>query len=203
MMTPPLRYRISDWHQLIDVVSNNSRDLFITVTDFVQDNRLNGTRICIEHKAYGTLFACIVNPHGSIISYSEEPYSGLEPTQITSMLEMFGFLVNYVPTKSLPGDLISFLMTLKGLDFDKIRVLSVWKVVNGVKAFNDYVIAFNISNNPDWINNGYSASEAEFLKAIQEGSAISVSALSSLKHWDWSWLNYVANIDDILDDNVQ
>ena len=202
-MEMPLRYNISDWHQLTEVKSNNSRDLFITVGDFVQDKRLSGTRIQIVHKSFGVLFACVVNAQGSMISELEENVVyELTPKQILLHLQVFGFLVTFDPQKHISKNQIEFLKTLRGLGYDKLRVLNVWHTENGVKAFNWYVVAFNIKPNPDWINNGYSPSEKEYSTALQNGSAINVSALSKEKHWDWSWLDYVANIDDILKDNV-
>lgn len=201
-MQMPLRYNISDWHQLTDVRSNNSRDLFITVTDFVQDKRLSGTRIQVNHRDFGVLFTCLVNAHGNMISELEENIIyELTPKQILLQLEVFGFFVTFEPKKHLSGNQISFLMTLKGLGYDKLRVLNVWYSENGVKVFKWYIVAFNIKQNPDWINNGYSPSEKEYATALQNGSAVNVSALSNEKHWDWSWLSYVANIDDILEDN--
>lgn len=201
-MQMPLRYNISDWHQLTDVRSNNSRDLFITVTDFVQDKRLSGTRIQVNHRDFGVLFTCLVNAHGNMISELEENIIyELTPKQILLQLEVFGFFVTFEPKKHLSGNQISFLMTLKCLGYDKLRVLNVWHSKNGVKSFKWYIVAFNIKHNPDWINNGYSPSEKEYATALQNGSAINVSALSNDNHWDWSWLDYVANIDDILEDN--
>ena len=44
-MPEPLRYEISDWHQLTDVQSNNSRDLSIRVSDIIHSDILTGLRI--------------------------------------------------------------------------------------------------------------------------------------------------------------
>lgn len=203
MKKTPLRYNISDWHQLKDVQSNNSRDLSISVSDFIQDNRLSGMRIQVNHKSFGVLFACLVNAQGSIISeFDENIVYELTPKQILLQLEVFGFLVTFDPKKHLSGNQINFLMTIQGLGFDKLRILNVWHFENGIKLFNWYVAAFNIKENPDWINNGYSPSEKEYTTALSNGSAMNISALSKEKHWDWSWLDYVANINDILEDNA-
>ncbi len=202
MKKMPLRYNISDWHQLVEVKSNNSRDLFITVSDFLHDDRISGTRIQVNHKYYGVLFACVVNAQGSMISeFEENLVYELTPKQILLQLAVFGFNVTYEPKKHLSGNQLDFLMTIQGLGFDKLRVLNVWHTENGVKAFKWYVAAFNIKENPEWINNGYSPSEKEYTTALSNGSAMNISALIKEKHWDWSWLDYVANINDILEDN--
>lgn len=203
MQKLPLRYNISDWHQLSKVQSNNSRDLSISVSDFIHDNRLSGLRIQVNHKAFGVLFACIINAQGSMISeLAKNVVYELTPKQILLQLEVFGFLVTFNPKKHLSGNQISFLMALQDLHLDKLRVLNVWYLENGVKVSKWQVVAFNIQDNPMWINNGYSASDDEYMSALKNGSAINVTAISTEKHWDWSWLDYVANIDDILKDNA-
>lgn len=199
----PLRYKISDWHQLTEVRSNNSRDLFISVADFIQDDRLNGLRIQVNHKAFGVLFACLINAHGTMISeLSENLVYELTPKQILLQLKTFGFIVTYEPNKHISGSQLTFLMQLQGLGYDKLRILNVWHTENEVKVFKWYVVAFNIKENPEWINNGYSPSEKEYETALKNGSCFNVSALCKEKNWSWSWLDYVANISDILEDNA-
>lgn len=198
----PLRYNISDWHQLVDVKSNNSQDLYISVSDFVQDKILYGLRIQVKHKSFGVLFSCIVNAQGSLLSeICDNIIYEFTPEQILLQLEVFGFMVTFNPRQHLPKNQIDFLSKLQGFQFDKIRILNVWHSENGIKCFKWYVVAFNIKDNPDWINNGYSPSEKEFKQSLENGSAMNISALSKDKHWNWSWLNYVANINDILEDN--
>ncbi len=203
MKNMPLRYNISDWHQLAEVRSNNSRDLFITVSDFLNDDRISGIRIQVKHRHYGVLFACVVNAQGSMISeFSENIVYELTPKQILLQLAVFGFNVIYEPKKHLSSSQLDFLMTIQRLGFDKLRVLNVWHTENNVKVFKWYVVAFNVKENPKWINNGYSPSEKEYTTALSNSSAMNISALSKEKHWDWSWLDYVANINDILEDNA-
>ena len=104
-MPEPLRYDISDWHQLTDVRSNNSRDLSIRVSDIIHSDILTGLRIRIEHKTFGTLFTYVVGASGSIIS---EPDSGityeLTKDQILAELARYGFLVTYTTKCLIEGD---------------------------------------------------------------------------------------------------
>lgn len=202
MQKMPLRYNISDWHQLVDVKSNNSRDLSISVSDFVQFDKLSGIRIQVNHKQFGVLFAYVINARGNMISVNENIKCELTTEQLLNQLAVFGFNVTYEPKKHLSGNQLDFLMTIQGLGFDKLRILNVWYTENSVITSKWYVVAFNIKENPEWINNGYSPSEKEYTAALSNGSAMNISALSKDKHWDWSWLDYVANISDILEDNV-
>lgn len=198
----PLRYRIANWKQLEGAKSNNSRDLSISVTTFVNDHRLNGQRIRVEHTVFGTLFACVVQGKGCLLSESLEGYiHEFTPGQILAELEKFGFLVTYDPTETMSGNQIEFLMTINKLGFDKIRVLSVWDAPLGVKEFKIHITAFNSEDNGDWMNSGYSPSLKEYMNSLSNGSAIDVTQLSDQKHYDWSWLyGWVANINDIISD---
>ena len=76
-MSELLRYNISNWLQLSDCKSNNSKDLFITVKQIIDDgsHRLQGVNILVNHCQYGTLFACLVNSSGSLLS--PDPVSGI------------------------------------------------------------------------------------------------------------------------------
>ena len=199
----PLRYNISSWNQLAGCMSNNSSDLSISVSQAINDVRLSGTIIRINHAEYGTLFACVVGCSGTLVS---EITSGLIPEftakQILEELEKWGFLVTYRPRANLDGDQLQYLMTLDALGFQKIRILNVYKYQQDGKTISTpTVVAFNIEQNSSWINNGYSASEAELSLALNNGSAMNITAISKDKKFRWDWLDYVANISDILADN--
>ena len=68
MNTIPLRYNISDWHQAVQCLSNNSEHLHINVSDYVQNDSIRGTKISVIHDMYGTLFAYIVDAVGELVS---------------------------------------------------------------------------------------------------------------------------------------
>lgn len=200
----PLRYRISNWKQLEGAKSNNSRDLSISVTTFVNDHRLNGQRIAVNHAVFGTLFACIVSGKGTLLTANDEGYiHEFTPGQISAELEKYGYYIQYYPTETLSGNQIEFLMTVNKLGFDKVRVISVWDAPLGVKEFKLHITAFNSEPNGDWLNSGYSPSLKEYNNSLSEGSAIDITQLSDQKHYDWSWLyGWVANIDDIIADQA-
>lgn len=198
----PLRYRISDWRQLKNCESNNSRDLKIVTTVFLNDARLNGLRIKVEHPTFGTVFSTIVDPKGTLVDKDEEGYMyQMTPGQILSELKKWGFLIEYVPMDTLSGNQVQYLMTLNQLHYDKIRVLSVWDAPLGVEEHKVHVVAFQSDPLGDWLNSGYSPSRREFLSALEDGTAINITQISEQENYDWSWLyNWVADINDVLED---
>lgn len=201
-MPAPLRYKISDWHQLTNVKSNNSRDLSIKVSDIINGKVLNAIRIRVEHSTYGTLFTYLVDPTGILISAPDTGIAiGLSTKEILEELSRFGFIVTFPEYKHLPQTQIAFLRELLDLGYDKLRLLDVYEYENGVRKAKTYVVVFNIKDNPDWLNNDYAATSAEFTKALVDGSVVNISASNKSQRWPWSWLDYVANIQDILNDN--
>lgn len=200
----PLRYRISDWGQLDKCLSNNSRHLKIVTTVFLNDDRLNGLRIRVDHEEYGTLFACVLNAKGTMITPSEDQLPEFTPAQVLCELKKYGFDIVYNPAKKLPGNQIEFLMTLRNLNFDKIRIMNVWDSRPGVKKFKMHIVVFNAETHIDWLNSGYSPSIQEFTEALNDGSAMNVTKVgdSSNRTYNWTFLyNFVANIDDIIKEN--
>lgn len=206
----PLRYNISSWRQLPQCLSNNSRHLHIHTTDFMFSDPdyahpLRGFRISVDHEFYGTLFACMLNAKGDIVSpintdcMIEGPISyELSTSEILSELAKFGFIISYEPRKHLSGSQLQYLMTLKGLHFDKLRRLAV-NALNDTKV---YLVVFNSKDHPQWLNNGYSPNKHEFSNALLAGTALNISEILDSKRYSWDWLDYVANIDDILKDNA-
>lgn len=198
-----LQYKVSNWHQLIGCQSNNSRELHINVTDFIQNEILTGTRISVNHDRFGCLFSTVLRCNGSLVTCNNlEVSTDIDPGTILSELRKYGFYVNYDPVDKLPGDQVNYLMTIRDLGFDKLRLLDVWHIENGVKVFETFVVVFNISENVQWLNSGYSPSRTEFNRSLENGTAMNLTNISNTKKYRWDWLyNWVANIDDIISDN--
>lgn len=202
-MSNPLRFEITDWHQAVNAMSNNSVDLKIKVTDFINDERLSGTRISIWHPDFGTLFSCVVCASGTLITDINANMSyELTTEQILKELEKYGFIIVYKQKSHLPEGQLAFLRTLQGLGYDKLRILDVSTEELGKRRYKAYIIVFNVAKNPTWVVNTHIASESEFLHALQIGSAVNISEASRQNHWDWGWLDFVANISDILEENA-
>lgn len=201
-MSNPLRYNISNWLQLTECKSNNSADLYITVKQVIDDgsHRLTGLIILVQHTQYGTLFACMVNADGTLLT--KDTNSGIikefTTDEITQILATFGFDVTFHINQHLSGDQISFLMTVSDLGFDKLRRL----IVQGIDGrYSEYIVIFNVAKCPEWIANDYVCGIKPFLNALQTSGAMNLTDLEQTKGFDWTWLTYVANIDDIIEDN--
>lgn len=201
----PLRYQISNWKQLPNCKSNNSKQLHLHVTDFIQNNDINGVRITLNHDVYGELFSYVVNASGSLVStFDKDIEYELTTDDILTQLAKYGFLITFHSWEDLSGDQVQYLMTLQNLHFDKIRLLNVWDAPNGVKEFKLHVVAFQVEQLPDWLNAGYAPPKTEFLDALNSGYAINISAISETRNYRWDWLyNWVADIGDILADNAK
>lgn len=204
----PLRYRISSWMQLPGCISNNSDKLSLHVSDFFKDDNFRGLRISVEHEIYGTLFATVFNAEGLIISpykYTDEEgdlvYS-LPVQDVLNELAKFGFFIEYEPREHISGDQIQYLMTVQKLGYDKLRRMETWEASTGLKKFTSHIVVFKSKNLGMWMNNGYSASEKEFTDALMSGDAVDITHICCGPKFDWSWLDYIANIEDIFRDNL-
>ena len=196
-MDNKLRYRIDSWDKLTQCLSNNSRDLSISVSKCVSTDVLDGTLISVEHPSYGCLFSCLVNASGSLIS---EGVDCLTTPQILKQLEMFGFYIEFASVVDISLKQLMCLRACLDMGFNKVRVLSVWQyTTNASKIADTHIVAFDDSHNSDWLNNGYSPNIEEFSSAIQKGYATNLDNATSNLKFNWSWLyGNVMNIEDIL-----
>lgn len=145
----------------------------------------------------------MIDAKGAIVDPATEPPE-LTPTQILTELSKFGFLIEYSPQAHLPASQLSYLITLQGLHYDKLRILRVWDMVNNTEQSQVYVVAFKSDPNGNWLNNDYSPRRSEYLSALENGSAINISAISQEQNYNWSWLyGFVANIEDVLAENAE
>lgn len=203
-MSKLLRYRISEWSQLTECLSNNSADLYITVSTFMGDT-VSGQMVEVHHSSYGTLFAAMLSGKGDIISTKNEDevvIPWLTTDQILSQLEKFGFLIEFSEASCLDGDQLSYLMTLRGLGYDSLAPITLVRYNETGTAINErLIVAFDGNVMPSWLVSGAIVSEKEFRDALSLGQAVNVSAMSEKYDFRWDWLTFVANIDDVLDDN--
>lgn len=203
MSQQPLRYNISNWLQLSECRSNNSVDLYITVKQVIDDgsHRLTGTIILVNHTQYGTLFACLINSSGSLLT--PDPVSGkikeFTTDEILAELNKFGFDVTFEINQHLSGAQISYLMTIMDLGYDKLRRLYVQDKPDG--KYSEYIVVFNVKKCPDWIKDDFVCGKKPFVDALISSGAMNLTDLEQTKGFDWTWLTYVANIEDIIEDN--
>ena len=196
----PLRYRIDDWHQLPDCLSNNSRDLKISVTDIMDDDMLSGLRISVNHNKYGTLFAEIIDAKGYLISKMDHNLVfTLTDQNIFSELAKFGFFVEWSKKYPMSTDQLEYLRTLYGLKYDKIRMLDVRTILNSVETHEIYIVVFMANELQKWLDNMYCATISELSESLVKGYAMNVTAVSNRRNYRWDWLDYVADIKTILE----
>ena len=203
-MPNPLRYEITDWHQAVNAMSNNSPELKLKITDFINDDRLTGLRISVWHQQFGTIFACVLNADGSFVDNTDgNVLPEFSTVRILEELAKYGFYIVYKQKQHLPSDQIEYLKTVQNLDYDKLRFISVQiKERFGETHYTKYIVVFNIEKNPRWLDINHVASESEFTEALRNGSAVNISEQSKKFRWDWNWLNFVANISDIIEENA-
>ena len=200
-----LRYRISDWHQLPQCKSNNSRDLSLRVEDLVQNDILTGTKISVEHTDFGTLFATVIGAKGNLVSenFADHVYN-LPNEAIFSELYKFGFVVEYREETVLSAEQIEYLETLQKAHYDKIRFITVEHTVKSIITKETMIVCFLVEQNPDWLNNTYNPTYKEYTDALLNGSAVNISKISNIENYSWDWLfGKVMSIDDILKAQVK
>ena len=188
-MSLPLRYQISDWHQLTQCLSNNSGMLHICVSDILNESSLNCTLIQVKHDTYGILFAYCVDESGELLSGES-----LSTDMILKELNRFGFDIIFAKKMNLKPDQLEYLTSLKGLQYDKIRQVNT---LYTIEAERNIVVAFNSSKLGNWLSNTYNPSYQELSEALYNCSACIIPEYE----YDWSWLTYIGNIDEILKDN--
>jgi hypothetical protein len=115
-------------------------------------------------------------------------------------LYKFGFDIHIKREKKLTGDQLDYLMNLNNLGFEKIRMLTiVLPYIPHQPKYRTIVVGFMVKDHPKWLDNTYQCPESEYLKAIEDGTAVNLTAISSSKHFDWSFLrDFVLSINDIL-----
>lgn len=199
-----LTYKISSWTQIGECLSNTDKKLHAVCSKIVSTS-LQGLVVRVEHEDFGCLFSYLVDGSGPAIS--DQSITPLSTQEILDQLRRLGFYIIYEEEKQLPGSLLNYLITLDGLEFDKIRILYV--DMPAPMPGEDvepkyYVVAFKVKDHPEWIHNTYRATEDEIIQGTMAGTAINVSAMSEKLNFNWGFLkDYVLNIKDILEENSQ
>lgn len=199
-MSKPVRYNISSWDQLPQCLSNTSIYLSLSVKYVRDRDKLVGTLIEVNHSLYGSLFTYLIHCSGSLIPNNDVDYE-LNRNAILKQLERFGFFITFDIRQGLAADQLKFLRTVRQLHFDKLRILPVQPSTDSDLAAN-HVVVFNVEQNSKWLDNTYVATYREYAQALVEGSAMDLNGVTATQKYSWDWLDFVADIDDILSDNV-
>lgn len=206
MKNNDLTYSISNWTQATKCLSNNSKHLKICVSNIQYSSKLNGTLLSVVHDSMGALFATLIGGYGSMLTEDScNNYHEMNVEDILAELKKFGFNIVFNPHQHLSGDQLSYLMNLRELGFDKIRTLNVKvKDTSGTPVTQSVIVVFKVCGSvANWLNNTHTCSEAEFNAAMLTGVALNISGISMSRQFDWSWLTFVADIDDVLKDNME
>lgn len=193
-----LRYSISDWSQATRCLSNNSKDLRISVTSYVHNTDFEGRIISVVHTKFGTMFATITDGRGYLISASDEDDCDLPlmtTDEILIQLEKFGFDISYEEEPNLSGEQLTFLMKLQDLGYDAVTKIRV----QYPKTSRTSTIAYNSSRHVDYLSFNTVVPKSKFDESLEDGSIVNVAKMDATLKWDW--LTYTCQIDDILEMN--
>lgn len=195
------RYRISDWSQLADCRSNSSKDLRISVTEYINNPDIEGTQIEVRHPKYGTLMAYIIKPVGNLtLPLPRGTDNVMTSSILLNELKRYGFYVEYREERTLPPGQIELINSAKSLGGRKLRLMRVYDSKDPEVA-DVYVVAFDPGKVPDWMNSGYSCSKTEFMEVLYKGHAFNLSTMAATAKYRWDWLyNAVYDVYALLDE---
>ena len=197
-----LRYRITSWDEIGGCLSNNDRGYHLHCIN-INDEDLRCKIIRLDHQKYGTVFAGMVEGTGSMLTSSDGiNYHMFTTKEILDELEKFGYIISYERDENLSGDQLDYLVTLDKLGFDKIRrfqIVSHGTTFDAIQQ-KSIVVAFKIAGVPaEWLDNTYACPVAEYHRAVDNGTAINISAISKERNFSWDWMDdTVMSINDIL-----
>ena len=160
--------------------------------------------IQVNHANYGTLFAAMIEGSGKLLSTKDEegldlPFMSTE--KILKELERFGFYVKYDVKSNLPSNMIAFLATVDNLGFDKItRVLLETKTKLDTVVLEPTILVIkSTEDNSDLLTFDCKLRAKRFNEKLAANTIMNVTHEKGMK---WDWVTYIANISDILDENV-
>lgn len=193
-----LRYSISNWSQATKCLSNNSKELRISVANYIHNTDFEGQIISVVHTRYGTMFATITNGRGYLVSTTDEeghelPF--LTTEAVLKQLEKFGFDISYEEEPNLSGEQLTFLTNLYDLGYDAITRVRV----QYAKVSRNVVIAYNSAKGVDYLKFNTIVPKAKFDESLESGAIVNVAKMNPDLEWDW--LTYTCQIEDLLDDN--
>ena len=197
-----LRYRITSWDEIGGCLSNNDRRFHVHCIT-ISDEDLRCKIIRLDHEKYGTVFAGMVEGTGSMLTKMDGiNYHMFTPSEILDELEKFGYIISYERDENLSGDQLDYLINLNNLGFDKIRKIRIASrgTTTDSTTIKTIVVAFKISGVPaEWLDNTYACPIAEYHQAVDNGTAINISAISQDRNFSWEWMDdTVMSINDIL-----
>lgn len=146
----------------------------------------------------------MIQGSGSILSTKDEQGNDIPfmtTDQILKELQRFGFIVFYDVKRNLPTNILAFLSTVNNLGFDKItRVcLQSQEEETGTIVWRPTILVIKSADNSDLLEFDCKLTRKAFNKKLTDNTIMNVTHEDNMK---WDWLTYIANIDDILSENV-
>jgi len=145
----------------------------------------------------------MIKGSGSLITEFDE--DGIEipfltTEEILRQIMKFGFYVQYDVKKYLPTNILAYLATIDNLGYDKITVVAVedWDN-NGQRIWRPTVIVMKSAFNDDLLTYGCKVTRKVFNDKLNANVVVNVT---HEKDMVWDWVTYIANIEDILNENV-
>lgn len=141
---------------------------------------------------------------GELISDQDEEGNDLPfltTDQILEQIAKFGFIVVYDLKSNLPSNVLSYLSQLYNLDYDKITRINVKSIlVNGEICYTPTIIVMkSYKGNDDLLTFDCTVGYKQFCDKLVANSIMDVTDEPGMV---WDWVTYMANLKDILDENV-
>lgn len=192
----PLTYAIDNWHQLVNAISNTDPTLKIRVSDFVNSDILQGTRIEVIHPQYGVLFACMTNTSGRLTSW--DTGAQLTTQNIITALAQLGFDIIFKTHIQVTIPTREFLDAAKNAGYTHIRRIIYKKYNNEIGTFasKGLIVCFNEVTHPELLN--------QFIAPLTrlDADIMRVSPNNNPK-LDFTWLlDIPMHINSVLTDNL-
>lgn len=140
---------------------------------------------------------------GALISDTDEdgvaiPF--LTTEEILKQIQKFGFIVEYDVKANLPGPVISYLMTMLNLGYVKITRIGV-RTLNsdgGIYIRPTVILMKDAPETLDLLRFDETITIAEFMHKLDLNVVVNVTNEPDM---NWDWLTYMANIEDLLQEN--
>lgn len=165
---------------------------------------INGEVLQVNHASYGTLFSAMIDGHGELITEFDEEGEAipfLSTDEILKQIEKFGFYVVYDVKSNLPMNIITLLQELYELGYDKITRVLVRATgkESGSIIWRPQVIVMKTEHNTDLLSYGAKITDKVFKDKLAANTIMNLTYEEDMK---WDWLTYMANISDLLDENI-
>ena len=167
--------------------------------------RLKGLVLSVNHSNYGILFSTMITGSGELISEEDEngePIPFLTTEQILTQLEKFGFIIKYDVKSNLSNDVLAYLSTMYNLGYVKINRIGVRMPNQNGDRYNrpTVILMKDVSDNNNLLKFDQVISQVEFNKKLDANIVVNIT--DELESDSWDWVTYMANLEDILEENI-